>query len=156
MSCSILNQVIKVSYEIRTVGYVKKDEDPPYLEINGEYWEATTHLELFSHAIVLWWIDGRDTPENRRTLLANPPKNKGPVPSGVFSCRSPSRPNPIGHTIVRILLIVNESRRIYIDHMDANDGSPLIDIKPYLPSSDKVDDAQVAPWFEHLKYRYSG
>jgi tRNA (Thr-GGU) A37 N-methylase len=39
--------------------------------------------------------------------------------------------------------------------MDANEGSPLIDIKPYLPSSDKVDDAKVAPWFENLDYRYS-
>jgi tRNA-Thr(GGU) m(6)t(6)A37 methyltransferase TsaA len=148
-------KVIDVSYAIKPIGYVKKDEDQPSLEINEEYWGATTHLELFSHIIVLWWIDGRDTPESRKTILANPPKNKGPVPSGVFSCRSPARPNPIGHTIARIIRVVSEKRRIYTDHMDANEGSPLIDIKPYLPSSDKVDDAKVAPWFENLDYRYS-
>ena len=144
-----------MSYIIKPIGSVKKEDDQTYLEIKEEYWEASTHLELFSHIIVLWWIDGMDTPENRQIILANPPKNKGPVPSGVFSCRSPARPNPIGHTIVNILLIVNESRRIYIDHMDANENSPIIDIKPYLPSSDKVDNALVAPWFENLDRRYS-
>ena len=144
-----------MSYIIKPIGSVKKEDDQTYLEIKEEYWEASTHLELFSHIIVLWWIDGMDTPENRQIILANPAKNKGPVPSGVFSCRSPARPNPIGHTIVNILLIVNESRRIYIDHMDANENSPIIDIKPYLPSSDKVDNALVAPWFENLDRRYS-
>lgn len=147
--------MIEVSYVIKPVGFVRKEEHRTYLEIKDEYWEATTHLELFSHIIVLWWIDGRDTRDNRQTILANPPKNKGPLPSGVFSCRSPARPNPIGHTIVGIIRVDGDNQRIYIDHMDANDGSPIIDIKPYLPSSDKVDDTKVAPWFENLEYRYS-
>lgn len=144
-----------MSYVIKPIGYVRKTGDLNYLEINEEYWAATMHLDLFSHAIVLWWIDGMDTPENRQITLANPPRNKGPVPSGIFACRSPARPNPIGHTIVKIQSLDDMNRRILIDHMDANDGTPLIDIKPYLPSSDKVDNAQVAPWFEHLENRYS-
>lgn len=144
-----------MSYTVNPIGFTRKLEDENYLEIKQEYWQATTHLDLFSHAILLWWIDGRDTPENRQTILANPPRNKGSLPSGVFSCRSPMRPNPIGHTIVKIIRLDQEKRRIYIDHMDANDGSPLIDIKPYLPSSDKVDDPQVAPWFMNLEKRYS-
>lgn len=144
-----------MSYVIKPIGYVKKNGDQAYLEISHEYWEATTHLDLFSHAIVLWWIDGMDTPDSRKTVLANPPKNKGPLPSGVFSCRSPARPNPVGHTIVKIVSVDEKNRLIHIDHMDANDGTPLIDIKPYLPSSDRVDNAQVAPWFENLDRRYS-
>ncbi len=144
-----------MSYTVKPIGHVKKIGNQNYLDINEEYWEATTHLDLFSHAIVLWWIDGRDTPENRQTVLSNPPKNKGPVPSGVFSCRSPSRPNPIGHTIVKIINVDEKNKQILIDHMDANDGTPIIDIKPYLPSSDKVDNARVAPWFEHLENRYT-
>jgi tRNA (adenine37-N6)-methyltransferase len=147
--------VIDLSYTVKPIGHVKKIGNQNYLDINEEYWEATTHLDLFSHAIVLWWIDGRDTPENRQTVLSNPPKNKGPVPSGVFSCRSPSRPNPIGHTIVKIINVDEKNKQILIDHMDANDGTPIIDIKPYLPSSDKVDNARVAPWFEHLENRYT-
>jgi len=147
--------VIDLSYTVKPIGYVKKTGKQNYLEINEEYWEATTHLDLFSHAIVLWWIDGKDTPENRQIVMANPPKNKGPVPSGVFSCRSPSRPNPIGHTIVKIMNVDGKKKQILIDHIDANDGTPIIDIKPYLPSSDKVDNARVAPWFEHLENRYT-
>ncbi|TFG97466.1 tRNA (N6-threonylcarbamoyladenosine(37)-N6)-methyltransferase TrmO [Candidatus Thorarchaeota archaeon] len=144
-----------MSYVIKPIGVVKKTGEMNFLEINQEYWEATTHLDLFSHAIVLWWIDGLDTSDTRHTILANPPKNKGPVPSGVFACRSPARPNPIGHTIVKIISVDENNRRILIDHMDANDGSPLIDIKPYLPSSDRVDNAKVAPWFENLDNRYT-
>ena len=142
-------------YDIVPIGTVRKSESRIFLQINSEYWDGTTHLNLFSHAIVLWWIDGMDTPQNRGVVLANPPKNKGPEPSGIFACRSPVRPNPIGHTIVRILEVDATYKRIVIDHMDANDGSPLIDIKPYLPSSDRVENSRVAPWFENLEYRYS-
>lgn len=144
-----------MTYTINPIGTVLKNDSTIYLEINSEFWEATTHLDLFSHAIVLWWIDGKDTPAIRKTILSKPPKNKGPIPSGVFSCRSPTRPNPIGHTIVRIISLDEKNKRIEIDHMDANDGTPLIDIKPYLPSSDRVDKAKVAPWFENLEKRYS-
>jgi len=143
-----------MSYTINPIGFVKKIGSSNYLEISPRYWEATTHLDLFSHAIVLWWIDGRDNPENRSIVLANPPKNKGPEASGIFACRSPARPNPIGHTIVEILGLDEDNNRIIIDHMDANDGSPIIDIKPYLPSSDRVENARVAPWFENLEFRY--
>ncbi len=144
-----------MTYTITPIGTVQKKDSKIYLEIKHEFWIATTHLDLFSHAIVLWWIDGKDTPDIRKNILARPPKNKGPIPSGVFSCRSPSRPNPIGHTIVRIISLDEQNKRIIIDHMDANDGTPLIDIKPYLPSSDRVDKAEVAPWFEDLEKRYS-
>ncbi len=144
-----------MQYTLNPIGTVRKNDDEISLNIGKEFRDALIHLDLFSHAIVLWWIDGRDTPESRKTTLANPPKNKGPEPSGVFSCRSPSRPNPIGHTIVQILSVDLENGRVLIDHMDANDGSPIIDIKPYLPSSDRVDDARVAPWFENLQPRYT-
>ena len=144
-----------MTYMINPIGRVQKDDSGIYLEIHPEFWDATTHLNLFSHAIVLWWVDGMDTPDSRQTILANPPKNKGPEPSGVFSCRSPARPNPIGHTIVKIVSLDEKNKRVLLDQIDANDGSPLIDIKPYLPSSDRVDNAVVAPWFENLKKRYS-
>ena len=143
-----------MSYTVNPIGFVKKTGSSNYLDILPKYWEATTHLDLFSHAIVLWWIDGRDTPENRSIILANPPRNKGSVPSGVFACRSPARPNPIGHTIVEILSLEKKETRILIDHMDADDGSPILDVKPYLPSSDRVKNARVAPWFEKLEFRY--
>jgi len=144
-----------MTYILNPIGHVKKSDSDIRLVIQQEFWNATVHLELFSHIIVLWWIDRMDTPEIRRTILANPPKNKGPTASGVFACRSPARPNPIGYTIVKIKKLDKQNSSIIIDHMDADDGTFLLDIKPYLPSSDRVDSAKVAPWFENLENRYS-
>lgn len=144
-----------MQFSIRPIGHVEKTEDGNYLAINPEIWAATKHVELFSHLIVLWWIHNRDTKEDRGRLVSYPPRNKGNEASGAFSCRSPSRPNPIGHTIVKLLDVEESEYRLKIDHMDAIDGSPIIDIKPYLPSSDKVDNAKVAPWFEKLEPRYT-
>jgi len=142
-------------YSIHPIGHVEKNDTGIYLVINPEIWDATIHVDLFSHLIILWWIHERDTEENRTTLISYPPRNKGVEPSGAFSCRSPSRPNPIGHTIVKLLEVDVENHRLKIDHMDATHGSPIVDIKPYLPSSDRVDDARVAPWFIDLVPRYS-
>ncbi len=150
------DKVIDLEYTIRPIGHVEKTDAGIYLAINPELWDATTHVDLFSHLIVLWWIHDRDTDEDRSTLISYPPRNKGDEASGAFSCRSPSRPNPIGHTIVKLLEVDVDNSRLKIDHMDANHGSPIVDIKPYLPSSDKVDDARIASWFENLEVRYTG
>lgn len=144
-----------MTYVVKPIGYVEKTDFEVRLMICDKYWSATTHLELFSHIIVLWWIDRMDAPETRRTLLVTPPRKKGSSPSGVFACRSPARPNPIGHTIVRIELLDEKNHFILVDHMDADNETPILDIKPYLPSSDRVEDARTAPWFEYLKSRYA-
>jgi len=143
-----------MKYSLIPVGFVEKSESEIAINIKEVYWDATRHLEEFSHAIILWWIDGRDNPSDRKTVLVNPPKKKENEPSGVFACRSPRRPNPIGHTIVKIESIDPENRKILVDHMDADSGSPVLDIKPYLPSSDRVENAKVASWFSNLEPRY--
>ncbi len=144
-----------MTYTLIPIGHVEKNDTEIRLVIQAEFWDATVHLNMFSHIIVLWWISRMDTPDIRHTLLANPPKNKGPTASGVFACRSPARPNPIGHTIVKIKSVDDQNSCILVDHIDADDGTPLLDIKPYLPSSDRVNNAIVAPWFENLQSRYS-
>lgn len=150
-----LRRLSKVDYKVRPIGHVEKNDEGIFLVIKPDIWDATVHVDFFSHLIVLWWIHERDTEEDRNTLIGFPPRNKGDEASGAFACRSPLRPNPIGHTIVKLLHVDNKKNRLMIDHMDANHGSPIIDIKPYLPSSDRVDDAEVAPWFEELRPRYT-
>lgn len=145
----------KLDYLLHPIGKVEKDDSGIYLTLNPDIWDATVHIDLFSHLIVLWWIHERDTEEDRSRLIMFPPRNKGDEASGAFSCRSPSRPNPIGHTIVKLLEVDSTKHRLKIDHMDAKHGSPILDIKPYLPSSDRVDDARVAPWFKNLEPRYT-
>ncbi len=137
------------------VGTIKKpDDDSVYLEINSKFWPAVLNLEKFSHIIVLWWITGHDNATSRSNLRDFPPQSDAEL-SGVFASRSPGRPTPIGLSIVAITNVNDDNHRIWIDQIDAFEGTPIIDIKPYMPSSDKVDNAQVPQWFEKNTPRYA-
>ena len=144
-----------MEYRVKPIGHIEKSDSEVKIVIDAEFRDGLVHLDLFSHAIVLWWIHGRDSPEDRARLLANPPRGKGDEASGVFACRSPFRPNPIGLSIVEVDGVDIEDGVVQLDQIDANDSTPVLDIKPYLPSSDKVDRSRVAPWFESLERRYS-
>ena len=106
-----------------------------HIEVEAPYRAGLDGLERFSHAIALYWMH-----EARRDLIVQAPKHS-PVPRGVFGLRSPLRPNPIALAVVRILSIDAASGRIEIDAIDCLDGTPLLDIKPYLPSVDAVPEA---------------
>ena len=137
------------------VGVVRKpDDDLVYLEIDSKYWDAVLNLDKFSHIIILWWIHLHDKPESRSNLRDFPPQEDAGL-SGVFASRSPARPTPIGLSIVAIVNVDDKTHRIWIDQIDAIDGTPIIDIKPYMPSSDRVDDARVPKWFENNVPRYT-
>ncbi|MFX1565963.1 MAG: tRNA (N6-threonylcarbamoyladenosine(37)-N6)-methyltransferase TrmO [Promethearchaeota archaeon] len=137
------------------VGYIRKPEERIiFIEIEPQYWKATLQVDQFSHIIVLWWITGHDNPTSRANLADYPPKENADL-SGVFASRSPARPTPIGLSIVAIERFDEKTRRIYIDQIDARDDTPVIDIKPYMPFSDKVDQAKVPPWFHDNVSRYS-
>jgi tRNA-Thr(GGU) m(6)t(6)A37 methyltransferase TsaA len=148
--------VISISkYYANVIGYVRKpDDETVYLEIEEKYWEATLQLDKFSHILVLWWITGHDNPQSRSNLSDYPPQSDAEL-SGVFASRSPARPTPLGLSIVAILDIEKETHRIIIDQIDAFDSTPIVDIKPYMPSSDRVDEAKVPPWFHDNIRRYT-
>jgi tRNA-Thr(GGU) m(6)t(6)A37 methyltransferase TsaA len=138
-----------------TVGHVKKhNENEIFIEILPEFWPATLQLDKFSHIIVLWWITGRDNPHDRSNLQGYPPKDNREL-SGVFATRSPARPTPIGLSIVAIMEIDEDHHRIQIDQIDARDETPVVDIKPYMPFSDRVDVVRVPEWFEDNEPRYT-
>ncbi|HXY20111.1 MAG TPA: tRNA (N6-threonylcarbamoyladenosine(37)-N6)-methyltransferase TrmO [Gemmatimonadales bacterium] len=96
------------------------------LEIEPEFEPGLTDIEGFSHLYVLWVFDRADPP----SLLATPPTDDRP--HGVFSTRSPARPNPIGLTVVRLLK--REGRRLLVHGVDMLDRTPVLDVKPYLSS----------------------
>jgi tRNA (adenine37-N6)-methyltransferase len=94
------------------------------LEILPEFALGLTDIEGYSHLIVLWAFDRSDGFD----LLVTPPTDDRP--HGVFTTRSPRRPNPIGLTIVELLGRENGSLRVR--GVDMLDGTPILDIKPYL------------------------
>ena len=96
------------------------------LEILPEFEEGLMDIEGFSHLYVIWVFDRAGECE----LSATPPTDTRS--HGVFATRSPRRPNPIGLTVVRLL--GREGRRLRVAGVDMLDGTPILDIKPYLSS----------------------
>lgn len=105
-------------------------------------------VEGCSHVKVLWWFSRFDKPEYRRATQGDPPYENAPR-SGIFATRSPVRPNPIALTVGKILHIDREAGCAEVSELDCFDGSPLIAVKPYLASADKVDGATAPQWLAH-------
>ncbi len=104
------------------------------IEIFEEYTQAMSGLEAFSHLVVLFYFDRSE----KTNLLAHPPHLQGRE-TGLFASRSPNRINKIGMNVVRILSI--KGNMIFTSAMDAFDGTPLLDIKPYIPDLDSFPGA---------------
>lgn len=107
-------------------GFGAKHDAEGVLEILAEFETGLTDIEGFSHLFVLWVFDRSDGFE----LLGIPPTDDRP--HGVFATRSPRRPNPIGLTVVELL--ARDGKRLRVRGVDMLDGTPILDIKPYLSS----------------------
>jgi len=114
------------------------------LTIFSEYGEALQGLATFSHIVVFYWLHRRDTEDDRRILRVNPKRHLGAPELGVFATRSPVRPNPIAFEVCRLVKI--EGCNLYVKESDAYEGTPIIDIKPYMPRADAVPNAQTPSW----------
>ena len=96
------------------------------LEVLPELEQGLADIEGFSHLYVIWAFDRSPGAE----LVAWPPSDDRP--HGVFATRSPRRPNPIGLTVVSLLR--REGTKLHVRGIDMLDGTPILDIKPYLSS----------------------
>lgn len=114
-----------------------------WLELKDEYTKGLKDLEEFSHAIIIYYfhrshredVEGRPFLEKRKR--------------GIFAIRSPHRPNHIGLSIIRIKRVTQN--RVYFTEVDVLDGTPLLDIKPYVKYFDNRENA-VSGWLEkHFK-----
>ena len=103
------------------------------IEIFPEYESCVEGLESFSHVYVLFVFDR----SGKWTASVHPPQAK--KPRGLFSTRSPNRPNPIGLTAVR--LVGRKGRILHVEGIDAFDNTPIVDIKPYVGSIDSFPEA---------------
>lgn len=101
------------------------------LELLPEYEQGLMDIEGFSHLYVLWVFDRAEG----ASLIATPPSDH--KPHGVFATRSPQRPNPIGLTVVGLLR--REGNRLFVRGADMLDGTPILDIKPYLSNVPDAD-----------------
>jgi len=130
-----------MTFSMQPIGFVKspfkeprdvpkglgaKHEAEGELEVLAEFEPGLTDIEGFSHLIVLWVFDRSGGYE----LMGMPPSDNRP--HGVFATRSPRRPNPIGLTVVE--LVRRQGARLQVRGIDMLEGTPILDIKPYLSS----------------------
>jgi tRNA-Thr(GGU) m(6)t(6)A37 methyltransferase TsaA len=109
------------------------------VEVFPQYTEGLKDLEGFSHIILIYHFHLAKEP----ALIQKPYMDT--EPHGVFAIRSPSRPNPIGISVVRLVGV--EGNTLHIQDVDIVDGTPLLDIKPYVPEFD-ARKAEKIGWLE--------
>ena len=118
-------------FQLQPIGRVEAGDDGFAIVVDEPYRDALIGLEGFSHINVLMWFHLLDSPESRSVMVAERPYRDAPDRLGMFATRSPMRPNPIALTAVPVLSIEVEGGRITIPFIDAEAGTPVLDIKPY-------------------------
>jgi tRNA (adenine37-N6)-methyltransferase len=135
--------------QVFPVGQIKAGHEGFCIEIFDEFRDAMTNLEGFNYIQFFWWCHLFGETDPLKTLVVEKPYKKGPQKIGVFATRSPLRPNLLALTSVQVLSINRDEGKIVIPFIDAEDGSPVLDIKPYLPATERIRDVNVPEWCSH-------
>jgi tRNA-Thr(GGU) m(6)t(6)A37 methyltransferase TsaA len=136
-------------FKMRPIGHVQKDDDRTLIVLDKQYQPGLLGVDGYSHIYIIWWFDKNDTPEKRATLQVHPMGNRENPLTGVFGTRSPRRPNLVALTLCKIVAV--KDNVIEIEKTDAFDGTPVLDIKPFIPGYDTVEDASVPDWLERAR-----
>jgi tRNA-Thr(GGU) m(6)t(6)A37 methyltransferase TsaA len=111
--------------------------------VDPAYSSALDGIEPFSHIMVIFWLDQVQAKE-RKVLKVHPRGNPSLPLTGVFATRSPLRPNPIA--VSEVQLIKRKGNVLIVKGLDALNGTPVLDIKPYLPEPIANSDIKVPGW----------
>lgn len=133
-------------FKIHEIGQIKRGADIT-IQLKEEYRKGLLKAEEFSHINVLWWVNGHDKKDSRSICVTDLPYAEN-TEAGVFACRSEYRPNPIAVTVCPVKKIDREKGILTISNIDAFDGSPVLDIKPYIPVCDRVEKFRIPDWFK--------
>ena len=118
------------------------------IEIDAAWAGALDGIEEFSHIWVLWWLDQSPAGSELDSLQVRP-EGRAEMPlRGIFATRSPRRPNPIAMTPVRLL--ARQGARLTVQGLDAFEGTPILDLKPYIRRGDLIPEATMPDWLEEL------
>lgn len=135
--------------KISPIGYVRKDGMKTSLEIIDKYIPGLKELNNFSHVIVLWWANMIDNSEHRNVLQVYPPYSLDRL-TGIFATRAEYRPNPVSITTCKIEDLNEKEGILHVSNLDACDGTPIIDLKAYFPSFDRVEKPETPRWLSFL------
>lgn len=137
-----------VNNSIKTRSHFASENVASDIIIIPRYIRALDGIECFSHIIVVFWL--HKTKIYERSIMKVHPRKDPSLPLiGVFATRSPARPNPIGITTVK--LVKKESNILTVVGLDAIDGSPVLDIKPYLPEAFAQSEVTLPKWIKNTQ-----
>jgi tRNA-Thr(GGU) m(6)t(6)A37 methyltransferase TsaA len=134
---------------LKPIGVLKRQGERTFLEVAPGFGPALEGLEGFSHLWVLYWFHEHDNPQDRGTLKVHPRRDPANPLTGVFATRAPVRPNLIGLKACRLLKV--RGTTLEVADLDAKDGSPILDLKPYIPEGDSIPEALTPEWVKRLK-----
>ncbi len=148
---------------LRPIGYVRNrfDKGPitdyestvSEIILDNELAEGLDGLDENSHITVVFWMSRVE--EDERNIMKLHPKGREDLPLiGVFATRSPRRPNPMGISSVRLLEIRDNVLRV--QGLDALDGTPVLDIKPFSKKHDHAEGARTPWWIERISEKKTG
>ena len=132
-------------YELRQIGRISRMDDGIGVEVFEQFQPALQLLHQFSHVIVIWWADKNDNEKSRSYLETEPLYAPGRT-HGIFATRAEYRPNPIAISTCKVLAVDEEAGFVRVAEIDALDGTPIVDLKPYYPVCDRVKDARIPEW----------
>ena len=135
---------VPTEFKVCPIGHVRKSDDRVLIMLDKQYQPGLLGLEGFSHIHVIWWFDKNDTPARRSILQVHPRGDQSNPLTGVFACRAPVRPNLIALSLCKVLTVKDSV--VVIDKIDAFDGTPVLDIKPFVPGIDSASDFKVPDW----------
>jgi tRNA-Thr(GGU) m(6)t(6)A37 methyltransferase TsaA len=147
--------------ELQPIGFVKSPVAEPVddnwggvvsrIRLTKPWGRGLKGLEEFSHLVIIFHM--HKAVHNPKTDLVRRPRGRADMPEvGIFAQRAKHRPNPVGITAVKLLGI--RGATLTVQGLDAIDGSPVLDIKPYVPEFDRVAGPKVPRWMKRLLKGY--
>ncbi len=132
------------TFTLHPIGRVEVSAGHARIILDKNYQPGLLGLDGYSHIQVFWWFSQNDTAQKRSILQVHPRGNRENPLTGVFATRARFRPNLIALTLCKITSI--QENVIEVEKIDAFDGTPVLDIKPYIPGYDNVEQAATPEW----------
>lgn len=141
-------------YTVMPIGTIINNGTQCAVQLDEKYRLGLKELNGFSHLCLIWWFSDCDNDTCRSVIDCASPYVESPKVMGIFATRAPMRPNPIALSIVEILSINLDEGLITLAYTDANDGTPVLDLKPYTPSMDRIETPKVPNWCQKWPKSY--
>ena len=135
------------TFNVISIGKIDRSGKTPTIVLDEKYRPALLELDSFSHVIVVWWGDKYEEYRHQIDMQMYPPYAPE-VLTGLFATRSPVKPNPILTSVCKIIGTDIEKGELLVNEIDAFDGTPVLDLKSYFPTEDRVKDFVVPDRFK--------